>query len=107
LSGAVVPKSWWRVRGFRGRDHEKIANIYVKFSWQLLLPLPFWHSHQYLTCIPFPPMRATFPAHLILLPSIILIRYERTSSILHISSSIWLRAPEKQMLSKPVSPILI
>jgi hypothetical protein len=42
-------------------------------SWSSQWSLSFWHSHQYLICIPLLPIRATRPTRIILLDLIILI----------------------------------
>jgi hypothetical protein len=41
-------------------------------SWSSQWALSFWLSHQYIVCILLLPIRATYPAYLILLDSIIL-----------------------------------
>jgi hypothetical protein len=47
--------------------------ILTPTSWSSQWSLSFWLSHQYPVCIPLLPIRATCPAHLILLDLIILI----------------------------------
>jgi hypothetical protein len=47
--------------------------VHPPTSWSSQWSLSFWISHQYPTCIPLLPIRATCPAHLILLDLIILI----------------------------------
>jgi hypothetical protein len=47
--------------------------VHPPTSWSSQWSLTFWLPHQYPICIPLLPIRATFPAHLILLDSIVLI----------------------------------
>jgi hypothetical protein len=49
-------------------------NVHSHTSWSFQWSLSFWVYRQYPLCIPFIPIRATCPVHLILLDLIILIR---------------------------------